>query len=42
MSRRIGEENVKTQQETGTVFYKASQKNPCRWLLKATEAKTEI
>lgn len=25
-----------------TVFYEASQKNPCRWLLKATEANTEI
>jgi len=41
MSRRIGGENVKTQQETGTVFYEASQKDLCRWLLKATKANTE-
>lgn len=34
--------NVKTQQETGTVFYEASQKNLCRWLLKATKANTEL
>lgn len=32
----------KTQQETGTVFYEASQKNLCRWLLKATKANTEF
>lgn len=33
---------MKTQQETGTVFYEASQKNLCRWLLKATKANTEL
>lgn len=42
MSRRIGGENVKTQQETGTVFYEASQKNVCRWLLKVTKANTQL
>lgn len=42
MSRRIGEENVRTQQETGAAFYEASQKNLCRWPLKATKANTDF
>lgn len=42
MSRRIGGENVKTQQELGAVVYDASQKNLCRWLLKGTKANTQF
>lgn len=42
MSRRIGGENVKTQQDPGAVLYEASQKNLCRWLLKATKANTQF
>lgn len=42
MNRRAVGENVKAQEETSIVFFEASQKNLCRWLPRATKAKTQF
>lgn len=42
MSRSIGGENVKTQQETSAVFFEASQRNSRRWLPRPTKANAQL
>lgn len=42
MSRSIGGENVKTQQETSAVFFEASQRNLRRWLPRPTKTKARL